>query len=106
VLHTQDGEPIGTAQAAAVLEPGEHWMALDFYGLMFHDRGIQGPFQLGSVTLTATGGMPNALGPVLENVHLTRPHKAAAFTAEPYGNPDLLEAAARLEALERARTEK
>lgn len=106
VLHTRSGEPIGTAQAAAVLEPGQHWMALDFYGLMFHDRGVQGPFQLGSVTLTATGSMPNALGPVLENVHLTRPHKATAFTAEPFGNPDLLEAAARLEALERARTEK
>lgn len=106
VLHTRAGEAIGTAQAAARLEPGRHWLALPFYGLMFHDRAVEGPYRLGSVTLTTTGAMPNALGPVLEDVHLTRPLKAAAFTAEPYGDPALLDAALRLEAQERARLEK
>ncbi|HEX5719001.1 MAG TPA: hypothetical protein VF179_22755, partial [Thermoanaerobaculia bacterium] len=60
-LYSMAGEPVGTAQAAAELEPGRRWIDLSFYGLMFHDRQVAGPFRLGTVSLATTGGMPNAL---------------------------------------------
>jgi hypothetical protein len=74
-----NGDPIGWAQAAGELEPGTHWVELPFYGLMFRERGAAGPYRLSSVTLATTGGMPNALGPVLEDAHRTRAYPLARF---------------------------
>jgi hypothetical protein len=96
-LSRPNGEPIGWAQAAAELEPGTHWVELPFYGLMFRERGAAGPYRLASVTLATTGGMPNALGPVLEDAHRTRAYPLARFAAAPFADPALLHAADRIE---------
>jgi hypothetical protein len=96
-LYSMAGEPIGTAQAAAELEPGRRWIELSFYGLMFHDRQVAGPFRLGTLSLATTGGMPNALNDLVENAFVTRAWKLEQMTEKPFGNPRLLEAAARLE---------
>jgi hypothetical protein len=96
-LHTLQGEPVGWAQSAVELAPGRHWIELPFYGLMFPERGVSGPLRLGSVTLATTGAMPNALGPVWVDAHTTRAYPAARFTARPFGEPGLLQAADRLE---------
>lgn len=96
-LYSMAGEPVGTAQAAAELEPGRRWIELSFYGLMFHDRQVAGPFRLGTVSLATTGGMPNALNDLVENAHVTRAWKLEQMTTRPFGNPRLLEAASRLE---------
>jgi hypothetical protein len=96
-LYSMAGEPVGTAQAAAELEPGRRWIELSFYGLMFHDRQAAGPFRLGTVSLATTGGMPNALNDLVENAHVTRAWKLEQMTTRPFGNPRLLEAASRLE---------
>ena len=64
-LHTLKGEPVGTAQSASELEPGRHWIELSFYGLMFHDRKVAGPFRLGTLAFSTTGGMPNALNDLI-----------------------------------------
>jgi hypothetical protein len=96
-LYSMAGEPVGTAQAAAELEPGRRWIELSFYGLMFHDRQVAGPFRLGTVSLATTGGMPNALNDLVENAHVTRAWKLEEMTSRPFGNQRLLEAAARLE---------
>lgn len=96
-LYSMAGEPVGTAQAAAELEPGRRWIELSFYGLMFHDRQVAGPFRLGTVSLATTGGMPNALNDLVENAHVTRAWKLEQMTTRPFGNQRLLEAAARLE---------
>jgi hypothetical protein len=92
------GEPVGTAQAAAELEPGRQWIDLTFYGLMFHDRQATGPFRLGTVALTTAGAMPNALNDLVENAYVTRAWRLDQMTAKPFANPNLLDAAARLEA--------
>ncbi|MFP3941824.1 MAG: hypothetical protein ACLF0P_16135 [Thermoanaerobaculia bacterium] len=97
-LHTPSGEPVAWAQAAAELDAGRHWMELPYYGLVFHDRGAAGPFRLARVTLATTGAMPNALGPVLEDAHRIPVRPLRRYTARPFGDPDLLEAARRLEA--------
>jgi hypothetical protein len=96
-LYSMAGEPVGTAQAAAELEPGRRWIELSFYGLMFHDRKVAGPFRLGTVSLATTGGMPNALNDLVENAWVTRAWKLEQMTTRPFGNPRLLEAASRLE---------
>lgn len=96
-VETPKGEAVGWAQASVELPAGRHWIDLAFYGLIFPERGAAGPFRLGSVTLATTGSMPNALGPVWVNAHTTRAYPASRFTAAPFGRPDLLEAAERLE---------
>jgi hypothetical protein len=97
-LYTLKGEPIGTAQAAAELEPGRQWIALSFYGLMFHDRNASGPYRLGSLAFSTTGHMPNALNDLVENAYVTQPYRLGVMTAKPFGDVKLLDAAARLEA--------
>lgn len=96
-LYSMAGEPVGTAQAAAELEPGRQWIELSFYGLMFHDRQVAGPFRLGTVALSTTGGMPNALNDLVENAHVTRAWQVEQMTDRPFGNRRLLESASRLE---------
>lgn len=96
-LETLADEAIGTAQAAAELEPGRHWVDLSFYGLMFHDRAVAGPFRLGSAALSTTGGMPNAMNDLVEDAYVTRSLPTKSFTARPFGHRGLLESAKRLE---------
>lgn len=97
-VHSVDGEPIGTSQNAVVLDQGLHWIDLSFYGLMFHERKAQGPYVLGSLALSTTGGMPNAWSDLAENVHTTRAVPLKSMTARPAGDADLLRAAEVLEA--------
>lgn len=95
-LHAMSGEPVAWAQQAVELAPGRHWIDLSFYGLALRDRGVAGPYRLGSVTLATTGAMPNALGPVVEDAFVTRPVRLDRLTATPFGDPGLTEAARRL----------
>lgn len=97
-LYSRTGEPIGTAQAAAHLEPGRRWIKLSFYGLMFHDRKAAGPYRLGTVALATAGRMPNALNDLVENAYMTKGYRLGAMTAAPFAEPKLLESASRLEA--------
>ncbi len=97
-LYSMKGEPVGTAQAAAELQPGRQWIDLAFYGLMFHDRKVAGPYRLGTVALSTTTRMPNALNDLVENAHVTRAWRIDQMTGSPYGNPHFVEAAERLEA--------
>lgn len=92
-----DGSPIGMAQTAAHLAPGSHWLELEYYGLVFRDRGVRGPYQVAAITLTDASAMPNALGDVQRNVHITRAYALRRFTHRPFGDLDLLDAARRLE---------
>ncbi len=99
VLSDLAGQPLASAQAAQQLEAGTQWIALNWYGLIFHELAAAGGLQLGSVTLTSTGTMPNALGPVLTDAYSLAAVPLTELTAQPYGDANLLDAAARLEAL-------
>lgn len=96
-LYSKAGEPIGYAQAAANLEPGRQWIELSYYGLMFHDRQAAGPYKLGSLALSTTGRMPNALNDLVENAHVTRPYRLQQMRDAAFERPQLLETAKRLE---------
>ncbi len=105
-LYTQTGEPLGTAQAAAQLEPGRRWIELPFYGLMFHDRAAAGPYKLGTLALATTSRMPNALNDLVTDAYVTKPYRLQQMRAVPFERPALVEAAKRLELdAERARRE-
>ena len=97
-LYSLAGEPVGTAQAASVLERGRHWLELPFYGLMFHDRPVAGPYRLKSVGLSTTTRMPNALNDLVEDAHVVRPFRLERMTREPFREPGLSKAAERMEA--------
>jgi hypothetical protein len=97
-LTTPQGEPIGTAQAAAVLPAGRQWLELSFFGLMFHDRQVAGPYRLATVALTAASSMPNAFAGLVENAYRTRAYRLEKMRSEPFADPRLEDAAKRLEA--------
>jgi hypothetical protein len=98
-LYGEDGEQkIAWAQAAAELPPGTHWVNLPYYGLVLQEQGIDGPYLLRYLALSTTSDMPNAKNRLVENAHVTAAYRVATFTDVPYDDPDLLEAADRLEA--------
>lgn len=96
-LYSMAGEPIGWAQAAAKLAPGRQWIELSYYGLIFHDRNVAGPFRLGTLALSTTSAMPNALNDLVENAHVTRSYRLSQMRREPFGEAGLIESAKRLE---------
>jgi hypothetical protein len=59
VLASQGGAPVAWAQSALALEPGTHWLPIDYYGLVFREKGVDGPYVLSSLALSTTGEMPN-----------------------------------------------
>lgn len=96
-LGAPSGQPIATAKTSETLETGTHWIDLPFYGLAFHERGLPGVYRLNTVTLSTTGSIPNALGPVLNNAYGTRSYGLSQFRNQSFGRKNLLEAAQRLE---------
>ena len=96
-IYSPSGEPVGVAQAAANLEPGRHWIELSYYGLMFHERKVAGPYRLGTLALSTTHRMPNALNDIVENVHVTRAYRLSQMRSEAFERPQLIESAKRLE---------
>ena len=85
------------AQNAVQLAPGVTWMTLPFYGLALREAGIDGPYVLRYVALSTTTQMPNAKNRLAEWVHVTKAYRATEFTDQPFQDPDLLDAAERLE---------
>lgn len=97
-LYSDGGaEPLAWAQTAATLSPGLHWLELGYYGLILHERGVDGPYLVRYAALSTTSAMPNAKNRLVVDAHRTGPYSAASFTARPFDDPTLLEAADRLE---------
>ena len=97
VLYTMDDVPIAWSQNALEAQPGTTWMELRYHGLVFHDAGASGPYRLGTVTLTSSREMPNALDDVHEDVLVTAAYTLDQLRSEPYQDPELIERAERLE---------
>jgi hypothetical protein len=97
-LYGSDGlVKVAWAQAAQSLEPGTHRLDLGYYGLILRERGIDGPYVLRYVALSTVDEMPNAKNRVVENAYTTRTYRTTAFSDRPFDDPQLLEAARRLE---------
>jgi hypothetical protein len=96
-LYSSSERPIAWAQAAMELPPGRHWLGLRYFGLVLHESGIDGPYVLRYAALSTTSQMPNAKNNLAENAHVTAAYAAAEFSDAPFDDPDLLDAADRLE---------
>ncbi len=97
-LGSSDGKPIGWAQNAMTLEAGTAWIPLTYFGLIFRESNLDGPYVLRSVALSTTGEMPNQKNELVTNAYTTRPYQASAFSDQPYNDPNLIDTAERLEA--------
>ena len=100
------GRAIAWGQFARHLEPGIHWLPLTFHGLAVSRSGADGPYELRSLALQATGEMPGQKNDLWTNAHRTAAYAADEFTTEGFGDAHLIELAERLErrASERARS--
>ncbi len=98
-LYSADGA-LGLAEAhtAADLPAGRHWLRLVFFGRILHQRGVDGPYLLRFLALSTTTRMPNAKNRLVEHAHRTAGYRFAQFSEAPFDDPDLLDAAARMEA--------
>ena len=90
-------QPLVWGQVAAELLPGRHWLDLVFYGLALRELGMDGPYLVRYLALSTTSDMPNAKNRLVENAHLTVAYPVSAFGDTPFDDPDLLEAADRLD---------
>jgi hypothetical protein len=72
-------------------------MRLTFFGRILNQSEIDGPYLLRFVALSTTTAMPNAKNRLAVNAHLTGPYRFAQFSPAPFNDPDLLDAADRLE---------
>jgi hypothetical protein len=97
-LAEADGTPLSWAQNAMVLPPGTGWIPLTYWGLILRGRGADGPYVMLTVALSTTGEMPNQKNDVAVNPHVTKPYPVNQFSDKPFDDPDLLDAAARLQA--------
>jgi hypothetical protein len=97
-LYSADGQrAVGEAHTAGELGPGRHFLRLVFFGRIINQSEVDGPYLLRFVALSTTSGMPNAKNRLVTNAHLTAPYRFAQFSPEPFNDPDLLDAAERLE---------
>ena len=89
--------PLAWAQTAGELPEGRHWMTLPFYGLILQERGVDGPYLVRNVALSTSSAMPNAKNRLADRAHLTGAYAASRFSDAPYDDPELLDAADRVE---------
>lgn len=90
-LFAADGTtPVAFSVVPARLERGRSWVTLEFYGLVFHDRGVAGPY----VLKTLRGHFPSdtsaGRGPELarfEGSHRTRSYPLSDFTPKEWDSP-------------------
>lgn len=96
-LYTQDGRPLAWAQNALQLDPGVHTIPLSFFGRIFRQRADGGPYVLRFVGLSTTTEMPNAKNRLVENAYVTQAYGVDVFSDRPFDDPNLLDAANRLQ---------
>lgn len=95
-LYGGDGtQKVAWAQAARVLEPGRHWIPLQYYGLILRERDLVGPYVVRWVALSTTTEMPNAKNRLFEANHRTATYDPTLFTDRAFDDPDMVDAADR-----------
>lgn len=82
-LYSSTNDAIGTTQYAAQLEVGEHWIPLEFYGLMIRDAGEPGPYLLKHISL-AKVAMPIQRAPLQDLEFYTQAYTLDELGSEPY----------------------
>lgn len=90
-LFAADGTtPVAVSVVPATLKRGHSWVTLEFYGLVFHDRGVPGPYVLktlrGHFPSSASAGR-GAEFSRFGGSHTTRGYELSAFTQKEWDSP-------------------
>ena len=80
-LYSLTQVPIGISQLSQKLSAGEHWITLNFSGLMIQDAQENGPYVLQQVSL-AKVTMPMQRAPLLENQYTTSSYRLEEFAGQ------------------------
>lgn len=96
-LASADAVMLASARHRATLEAGKAWVPLTFWGLILREHGVDGPYNLFSVSIATLREGGAAAGDVVGNAHNTAPYRVTEFSDLPFNDPELLERAARLE---------
>jgi hypothetical protein len=84
ILTTEDGQPIGHARVDSRLGGGSQWVDLLFFGKIFHDKGIPGPYKLAAlhgaqqnlpISPEALTGPPDQVDKLIQMTEQTEPIK-------------------------------
>jgi len=84
-LYTELGEPIGTTQLTDNFVKGKQWVPLEFYGLMLHDAGVDGPYVLKNLAL-ARVTMPMQRAPMIHPKYFTQAYELSQFISEKFND--------------------
>ena len=104
-VYGQNNKALAWAQAASELQPGTHWIALNYYGYIFREVNAKGPYSLKYVTLSRTGIIPPMKGRLIENAYQTSSYDPSSFTDKPYNNENYLNQLANMEKEQREEEE-
>jgi hypothetical protein len=86
-LYSSTNDPIGSTQYALELEPGKHWIPLEFDGLMIRDAGEPGPFLLKTISL-AKVALPIQRAPLIYPKFYTQDYSVDQFRNTNYAAMD------------------
>jgi hypothetical protein len=86
------------AEKTATLEPGLTWIPVTFFGLTLREAGEPGPYRLSSIALSNVTLKPPQLNDAISTQYETAAYKPEDFSAQPYGDPKLLQKADRYDA--------
>lgn len=100
-LATEKADMLGFGRETVTLQPGTTWIPLTFYGLMFREKNVDGPYTLFSVVLTNLSEDPPQRSDVVPAAHTTKAYKATEFTSDPANDPERLRKAAEYEEIAR-----
>jgi hypothetical protein len=80
-LYSSTNDPIGSSQNSVTLEPGTHWVGLEFYGLMIRDTDEPGPYLLKNLEL-AKVGIPIERSPMIQPNYYTYGYTLDQFNSQ------------------------
>jgi len=88
-LYSSTNDPIGSTQFSGELSKGQHWVPLDFDGLMVRDAGEPGPYLLKNISL-AKVVLPMQRAPIIYPEYFTQGYNLDQFRDTNYAetNPN------------------
>lgn len=89
-MYDAQGNPIGMAQQRKQLQPGQHTIPLRFYGKMFCDSQVDGPYSIRYFGYMNVSEMPGPRSDPFEDVHRTEAYRHSRFSCNSFDDEDLL----------------
>lgn len=96
-VYAADGTAIGWAQNRLALAAGTHSIPLTFYGLMFCEKKIPGPYTLKNFAYSNVSEMPNVRSNMIQPGFATAAYPYTEFSCQGFGDPTFTKMAEDME---------